>query len=96
MGGTVLLLIVIGTVVAALWLRGTEGGSLLLEQVLRRQSDDVAGRALASGSRDFALAVQRCLACTQAAECRAWLGSGARQGYESFCPNTGYIARLKM
>jgi hypothetical protein len=68
---------------------------LLLEQALRRQGDDVARRASASGSHDFAMAVQRCLACNEAAECRAWLSSGAREGFEHFCPNRGYIERMK-
>jgi hypothetical protein len=78
-----------------LW-RGDAGvGSVLLEMVLRRQGDAVARRALASGNRDLSLAVQRCLACNQAAQCRAWLASGAREGYERFCPNARYVQRMK-
>jgi hypothetical protein len=68
---------------------------LLLEQALRRQGDRVAHRAIASGSHDFAVAVKSCLACNQAAQCRAWLSSGARDGYQHFCPNAGYIERMK-
>ena len=71
------------------------GGSVLIEKVLRRQSDGAACRALASGSRDFAVAVQRCLSCTQGAQCRAWLASGAREGYETFCPNARYVRGMK-
>ena len=68
---------------------------LLLERALRRQGDDVARRAIGSGSRDFAVAVQHCLACNEAAQCRAWLSSGAHYGYQHFCPNAGFIERMK-
>ena len=94
--GTAMLIVVI--LVAGLlsaW-RGDGGvGSVLLEKVLRRQSDAAAANALASGSRDFAVAVQRCLSCNQAAQCRAWLASGARDGYQTFCPNARYVQRMK-
>ena len=71
------------------------GGSALVEQVLRRQGDAVAARSLAAGRRDLAVAVQRCVSCNQAAQCRAWLASGAREGYETFCPNARYVRRMK-
>ena len=95
MGGTLLALIIIVTVLLALWPGNAVEKPVLLERVLRRQGDDVAYRALASGSNDFAVAVRRCLQCTEAAQCRAWLSSGARQGYEWFCPNAGYVDRMK-
>src|ERR671922_754271 len=93
--GTALGVLIAVIVVLALWSQDGAGKPLLLEQVLRRQDDRVAHRALASGGRDFAAAVQRCLACSEAAQCRAWLSSGARHGYQSFCPNAGYIERMK-
>lgn len=64
---------------------------VLLERMLRRQSDAGAQQALASGSHQFAVAVRRCVDCSEAAQCRAWLASGAREGYQSFCPNTEYV-----
>lgn len=95
MGGALFVLAVIGAVLLALWSRDAVEAPLLLERVLRRQGDDLAHRALASGSHDFAVAVRRCLRCTEAAQCRAWLSSGARDGYQWFCPNAGYVDRMK-
>ena len=92
-GAAALVVLILAVVMVALW-RGDAGvATVLLEGVLRRQSDAAARNALASGNRDFAMAVQRCLACNQAAQCRAWLASGARDGYETFCPNAGYVRR---
>jgi hypothetical protein len=95
MGGTLLGLVITAAVLLALWSRDALEKPLLLERVLRRQGDDVAHRALASGSQDFAGAVRQCLRCAEAAQCRAWLASGARQGYQWFCPNAGYIDRMR-
>ena len=80
----------------ALWRQDGGAKPLLLDQALRRQSNEAAYRAIASGNRDFAVAVQRCLACNEAAQCRAWLHSGADDGYQSFCPNAGFIHRMKV
>jgi hypothetical protein len=93
-GGGVLALFILGAALLALW-RMDDGQPLLLERVLRRQSDAAATNALGSGSRQFAVAVQRCLSCNEAAQCHAWLASGAKQGYETFCPNAGYVERIK-
>ena len=78
-----------------IWRMDDGGPSLLLERMLRRQSDAAATHALGSESRQFAVAVRRCLSCNQAAQCHAWLASGAKQGYETFCPNAGYVERMK-
>lgn len=94
-GAGALALLIVGCIIASLWWRDVESRPVFLEQLLRRQGDAVAHRALASGSREFAVAVQRCLACSEAAQCRAWLASGAREGYDAFCPNAGYIERMK-
>ena len=94
--GTAALIVAILTVaLLAGWRGDRRVGSVLLERVLRRQSDAAAGHALASGSRDFAVAVQRCVSCSEAAQCRAWLASGARDGYQTFCPNARYVQRMK-
>lgn len=68
---------------------------VLIDRMLRRQGERVAYRAVAAGGGDFTRAVQQCVACQRSAECRAWLSSGATEGYESFCPNTGFIERVK-
>ena len=79
-----------------LWQQGWgDERPVLIDRMLRRQGERVAYRAVAAGGRDFALAVNQCVACQKAAECRAWLLSGATEGYESFCPNTGFIQRAK-
>ena len=87
-------LIALGTVAIGLW-RGTPDGRVLLYEMLARQGGDVARTALASGSRDFAVAVKQCLACPATARCSAWLDTGKQQGFEAFCSNAGYVARLR-
>lgn len=94
-GGALFVLAVAGAVLLALWSRDAVEAPLLLERLLRRQGDDLASRALASGDQYFAVAVRRCLRCTEAAQCRAWLSSGARDGYQWFCPNAHYVDRMK-
>jgi len=86
-------LIALGAVAIGLW-RGTPDGQVLLYEMLARQGGDVAHAGLASGSREFAVAVKQCLACPATVRCRAWLDSGKRQGFEAFCANAGYAARL--
>jgi hypothetical protein len=72
-----------------------DGRPVLLERMLRRQSDAAAQQALASGGHAFAVAVRTCVHCSEAAQCRAWLASGARDGFEPFCPNSGYVERMR-
>jgi hypothetical protein len=38
-----------------------------------------------------ALATRRCVFCAAKAQCDAWLACGAREGFERFCPNAGFI-----
>ena len=63
--------------------------------MLRRQSDRAASIAIASGSRDFAVAVSRCVGCAARSECRAWLDSGRDEGYGKFCINAGYVSLMR-
>ena len=79
-----------------LWDQGTgDERPVLLDRLLRRQGERVAYRAIAAGGPQFASAVKQCVECQEAAQCRAWLASGATDGYESFCPNAGFIQRVK-
>lgn len=87
-------LIALGAVAIGLW-RSAPGGQVLLYDMLARQGKDVARTALASGSRDFAVAVNQCLACPSTVRCSAWLESGSKQGFEAFCPNAGYVSRIR-
>jgi hypothetical protein len=93
--GSALGILIVAIALMALWSRGEGAKPLLLEQALRRQGDRVAYRALACGSHEFAVAVQRCLACSEVPKCSAWLSTAARDGYQSFCPNACYIDRMK-
>ena len=84
-------------IVVTLWSEGFGDSSpVLLEKMLRRQGDDVARLALASGDRRFAQAVRQCTRCSEAAQCRAWLHSGAREGYQAFCPNAAFVHRMTL
>jgi len=85
-----------GVLLYVLWDQGTgDERPILLDSLLRRQGERVAYRAIAAGGADFAAAVKQCVGCQEAAQCRAWLASGATDGYESFCPNAGFIQRAK-
>jgi len=70
-------------------------GPVLLERMLRRHGDELARQALASGSAEFASAVRQCARCSEAARCHAWLAGDAREGYQAFCPNAGYVERMQ-
>lgn len=96
--GAALLAVFIGfCIVATLWMEGYGDASpVLIERLLRSQGDEVARLALATGDRAFAQAIRRCARCTEAAQCRAWLHSGAREGYQAFCPNAGFVHRMKL
>ncbi len=94
------LIVIVGLICAGflfvLWQQGSgDQRPVLIHRMLQRQGERVAYRAVAAGGRDFARAVEQCVACQKAAECRAWLLSGAIDGYESFCPNAGFVQRAK-
>lgn len=92
----VIVLLILAGFLFTLWGQGWgDERPVLIDRMLRRQGERVAYRAVAAGGREFAVAVSRCVACQQAAECRSWLLSGATEGYESFCPNAGFIHRVK-
>ena len=96
-GAGALALFIGSCIVVTLWNEGFGDSSpVLLEQMLRRQGDEVARRALATGDRTFAHALRQCTRCSEAAQCRAWLYSGASDGYQTFCPNAGYVQRMKL
>jgi len=92
----VIALMACAVILYVLWGQGTgDERPVLLDRLLRRQGERVACRAVAVGGRDLAVAVRDCIECQEAAQCRAWLASGATDGYESFCPNAGFIQRVK-
>jgi hypothetical protein len=67
---------------------------IYLYEMLRRQGDAVARLALASGGRDFRLAVSECVDCSAKPQCAAWLEAGKRDSFADFCPNAGYVQRI--
>ena len=93
LGGTLLAVIAVAAVVAAQW-RNLPEGPVPLYEMLRRQSNEAAGLALASGSRDFAVALKRCVGCSAREECRSWLDSGRREGFDKFCANASYVSAM--
>ena len=94
LGGITLVVILVVAVVMAQW-HGAAAGPLPLYEMLRRQNPRAATMAIASGSRDFAIAVRQCVTCTARTQCRAWLDSGEREGFDAFCGNSGYLSRMR-
>jgi len=45
--------------------------------------------------RPLAMALRRCALCPSVDECRDWLASETREGFDAFCPNSRYIDRLE-
>jgi hypothetical protein len=76
------------------WQASASDNPVLLGEMLGRQGADTLRLAVASGGHDFARAVRQCGSCGEMAQCRSWLESGRREGYEAFCPNAGYVERV--
>jgi len=95
LGAAVVFAIALAAIFLAYWRRAEAyDAPVLLYPMLRRQGRDVARLAVASGGRDFALAVHRCLRCGATARCGEWLESGDRDGFDSFCANAGYVSHV--
>ena len=71
---------------------------LLLGEMAERQhgAAGLRAQALAAERPEFAIAARACVSCSRLAHCRTWLDSGGREGYDAFCPNHGFIARLRV
>lgn len=39
--------------------------------------------------------IRTCALCSSRDDCRRWLQSGAREGYQAFCPNTHSFGKLR-
>jgi hypothetical protein len=68
---------------------------VLLGELLGRQGAEVLRIAILGGGLPFRAAVRGCRSCLAAARCRAWLDSGARDGYQDFCPSAPFIEHTK-
>jgi hypothetical protein len=69
--------------------------ALLFGDMLSRQGASVLRLAISSGGRQFLVAMRQCATCPSFARCQSWLESGAAEGYETFCPNAGFVSHLK-
>jgi len=95
-GTAVLMLALLAITFVGFWKAATDSSPLLLGEVLRRQGTDLLYATLATAEgRSFGAAVKRCTECKSQARCREWLASGASEGYEAFCPNSGFVAHSK-
>ncbi len=94
-GATALGVTIIVLAALALWREMSEERPLLLAKVLAFEGVDLGDHVTGAGARQFALAARKCVHCGARGECEAWLAGRYAGGYEAFCPNAGYVARLK-
>lgn len=94
-GATALGLGIVVLAARALWRAVTDERPLFLADVLRFQGIDMAMHVKGALARQFALAARRCMDCSERGQCEAWVARRSAGGYEAFCPNAGYVARLK-
>jgi hypothetical protein len=93
--GTLVLGVGAYIAVALLWRLRHEAAPAELGTMLSRHGVDW-GRIVAAGAvQDLALGLRRCTQCRERARCHEWLASGAREGYEDFCINAGFVERMK-
>jgi hypothetical protein len=78
-----------------LWRAISDERPLLLSELLALEGVDMGVRVRGTGARQFALAARTCVQCTARGRCEEWLSARRADGYEAFCPNAGYIARMK-
>jgi hypothetical protein len=72
-----------------------EDRPVLLHRMLERQGLSTDRLVYATDIEQTGAAVRRCVMCRDREECLAWLDRGGRAGYERFCPNADFIARLR-
>lgn len=94
--GALVLGICVYIAFASVWRLRREPAPAALGAMLGRQGIDWGRLAAAGALRDFYLGVHRCNDCRAKARCREWLDGDRRDGYETFCPNAGFIERMKV
>ena len=93
-GLLVVLIAAVAPGIYALRKRMHAGGRRLeLWHMLHRRG--LSAEAALAEPRPLAMALRRCALCPSVAECRHWLASEAREGFDAFCPNSRYIRRLE-
>lgn len=78
-----------------LWRAMTDERPLLLSELLTLEGVEMGARPRGAGGRQFALAARTCMECRARERCEAWLARPGSEGYQAFCPNAGYVARMK-
>ncbi len=94
-GATALGVGIVVLAALALWREMSDERPLLLADLLAFQGIDIGDHVKGTGAGEFALAARKCVDCNVRGECEAWLAGRYAGGYEAFCPNAGYVARLK-
>jgi hypothetical protein len=95
LGATALGLAIFAIAIAALWRAMSDERPLLLSGLLSFEGIEMGEHVSGAGAHQFALAARKCMQCGARGQCEAWLAGRSADGYESFCPNAAYIARLK-
>jgi hypothetical protein len=90
------LVVVAGLALYRLWCAVMQGDRpVLMHRMLARQGLSLAGVVDPDGLARAGAAARRCIACSSQDSCLAWLQRDGSTGYERFCPNADFIARLK-
>lgn len=95
LGASALALFIVAVAVMSGMQAVADNSPTLLSQVIAAQGLDPLQAMASTEGREFGLAVRRCTRCSGRERCRAWLSSGARDGYQAFCPNAAFIQSLK-
>ena len=72
-----------------------EDRPVLMHRVLERQGLSADRLVCATDIEQAAAAARRCVVCRDRELCLAWLERDGKTGYEQFCPNADFIARLR-
>lgn len=88
LGATALGLGIAAVALLGLWRAMTDEPPLLLFELLAAEGIELE-RAVGD------LATRNCRQCVARKRCQEWLSRRRGEGYQAFCPNADYIARLK-
>lgn len=94
-GATALGLGILAIAMLGLWRAMTDERPLLISELLALEGVDFAAQARGVSARQFALAARKCMQCVARERCEEWLGTRRGASYQAFCPNAGYVARMK-
>ena len=75
--------------------RRVERQAGLFGDMMERLEVNPGAAAREEGGASFAAASRRCLWCSSSTECRNWLDRGGADAAPLFCPNAGYLNRVR-